>query len=568
MPLLPLGQSGAEDQRPTRAQSYFYFIRGTLEGLNGNSAEALRFFSQAQQISHRSPYIKLRQAEEYLNTSDTETAEALLKEIGSQFLNEPEYYVLRSRSKAQNGDYRSGLKDLDRAVNLYFASNNISKAREIILTKVALQADQKDYKGAIKSLQTYLQRNPDDEIAYYFLGKVHSLFSEKKSAKKAYKKALEIRPSFLAATKALGLVYELEGSSDAAFDLYLNTMRAGTIDEEIVQKIVNLSLIREDYPLALEAIALSHQWRPDDLQNNLRAGLIHFKLGNFEEAETFLMTASELEGAPKDRIDFYLANTYNALRRHEESLAFFLKIDTTSDYFPEAVIQASQIYEQNLNKPDEALQTLADAIARKPHLDLVLARAQLLEIRGSLTGAIQSLEEKRKLFVQNERFLLVLGSLQEKSGATDESLETMRAILAFNENNIHALNHIGYSLTERGVKLEEAELLLKRAVQLAPRNGFILDSLGWLYYKTGRYKKALELLRQANVLAPQQTIILEHLGDTLHKLNQIQEALATYRQIIKTGDSLESASEDQETRIVKERVREKLSLLVDSSPRD
>ncbi len=566
--LIPMKTSNAESHKSSRAESYFNFIRGTLESLNGNSTEALRFYGQSEQMSSGSHYIKLKRAEEYLNLSETASANKLLNEIAPHFQKEADYFVLKARAESQMGHHDFGLKDLDRAIQLYFARDNIIKAREITLTKVALQADQQDYKGAVKTLERFIAKTPFDEIVHYFLGKIHSMFNQKNLAVKSYKTALELRPGFAVAAKALGLIYELSGKNDEAFAVYQNAFRSGAVDDDLVQKLINLSLIQDDLRSALSYIRQSLQWKPDDLQNNLRAGLIHFKLGDFSDAEFYFRTAQSLEGAPLDRVHFYLGSTLYSLNRQDDAIRSLKEIKSDSEYYVEARIQISNIHEKELKQQHLSIKNIDQAIAEKPDLELILAKANLFEGRGDIKKAIQVLSSRQNDFPNSERLLLTLGSLQERIGQIDESIQTMRKILTFDENNTQALNHIGYSYAERGIYLEEAEALLKKAVQLAPNNAYILDSLGWLYYKKGRYSKAHELLRRANELVPNNAVLLEHLADTLHKLNRIPEALATYRRIVTPQASAESTSEDQETRLVKERVREKMSLLVDASPRD
>lgn len=564
----PIGFSKSDKDATLRSQSYYYFLVGTLQSMNGESEEALQSFEQASITDQKSSFIKLKRSEELLNLNRTDEAKTLLDQIRSTEKGNPEYSVLEARVSSQTGNILGSLTQLDTATDLYFAEGNTSKAREIALTKVALQADARDYKGSTQTLEKYLAKRPDDEIAFYFLGKIHSIFHNKIASKKMFQKALELRPGFPAAAKALGLQLELEAKMDEAYRVYLKAFGANASDEELAQKLINISLIRDDYVGALEFINHLLNLRPGDLQSLMRAGLINYKLKSYAAAIEFFEQAEKLEEAPHDRIAFYLGNISLEQRELKKATDQFKSISDNSEYFVEARLQAANILATELKKIGAAFDLLNDAIEKKQdNSDLVLAKGALYEQAGRIESAIDYLKKQKILFPKNEKILFLLGNLQEKVGNWEESVESMKEILSFNSNNPHALNHIGYAYVERNYKLEEAELYLKKAVQLAPQNGFIVDSLGWAYFKMGKHQKAVELLKKANQLAPNQPVILEHLADALQKIGEHQQALEIYNRIMRAssdGSSTTSSfGESQEAHLVKERVREKISTLAD-----
>jgi tetratricopeptide (TPR) repeat protein len=117
----------------------------------------------------------------------------------------------------------------------------------------------------------------------------------------------------------------------------------------------------------------------------------------------------------------------------------------------------------------------------------------------------------------------------------------MKAVIDSDPNHAEALNYLGYTYAEQGVKLDEAESLIKRALVQKPNDGYITDSLGWVYYKKGLYIKAIELLEEAARLADDDPTILEHLGDAYLKVDNPQKGLECYRRALK------KKGEEQET---------------------
>ena len=105
--------------------------------------------------------------------------------------------------------------------------------------------------------------------------------------------------------------------------------------------------------------------------------------------------------------------------------------------------------------------------------------------------------------------------------------------------------------------------MLKRAVQNAPDNAFIIDSLGWLYYQKSNYKKALQLLTRANKLVKDEPVLLEHLADTYQKIGKKKEALEIYKKIVRlSGDKDETLQPiNAENQLVNARAKEKVASL-------
>ncbi|MBW2652719.1 MAG: tetratricopeptide repeat protein, partial [Deltaproteobacteria bacterium] len=101
-----------------------------------------------------------------------------------------------------------------------------------------------------------------------------------------------------------------------------------------------------------------------------------------------------------------------------------------------------------------------------------------------------------------------------------------------NPDNADALNYIGYTYADKGINLDKAEKLIKRALELKPQDGYIIDSMGWLYFKKGNYKKAIKHLEKAAKYASEDSIIREHLGDAYLKNNLNDKALEMYERAL------------------------------------
>jgi len=179
---------------------------------------------------------------------------------------------------------------------------------------------------------------------------------------------------------------------------------------------------------------------------------------------------------------------------------------------------------------------------RKGDPDLFNFLSVLYQEDGKLAEAEQVLKEGLVFSPRNTDLHYRLGVIYEATNRFDESIREMEEVLKLDPNHADALNFIGYSLAERGVKLDEAEKMIKKALQLKPGSGYITDSLGWVYFKQNKNDLALKYLKEAASLMPEDPLIQEHLGDIYARMGMIKEAVAAYRAALKLNPGQESVA--------------------------
>ncbi|MDE2612249.1 MAG: tetratricopeptide repeat protein [Burkholderiales bacterium] len=182
-----------------------------------------------------------------------------------------------------------------------------------------------------------------------------------------------------------------------------------------------------------------------------------------------------------------------------------------------------------------------DLIHRVPERRPEDARAKLLAEAGVLREAKRWRDAHDVLATANQRFpddadlLYEQAMLAEKIDHMDEMEKLLRRVIALKPDNAQAHNALGYSLADRRQRLPEARTLIERALELAPGDPFITDSLGWVEYRMGNRSEALRLLRAAWSARPD-TEIGAHLGEVLWTLDQKDEARRVWRDA-RTRDS-------------------------------
>jgi tetratricopeptide (TPR) repeat protein len=134
------------------------------------------------------------------------------------------------------------------------------------------------------------------------------------------------------------------------------------------------------------------------------------------------------------------------------------------------------------------------------------------------------------------RFLL--GAAYERAGKREQAVAEFRKLLGVDPDYHAALNYLGYMFAERGENLDEARKLIERAVALEPDNGAYVDSLGWVYYRLGRFEEARSALERATRLETGDGTVQEHLGDVYGAMGQRERAGQAYRRALElaSGD--------------------------------
>ena len=146
---------------------------------------------------------------------------------------------------------------------------------------------------------------------------------------------------------------------------------------------------------------------------------------------------------------------------------------------------------------------------------------------------MRGIKQAIKIEPDNPRYIFRLGVVYDKANKKQDSMAAMRRVIELDPKHANALNYLGYTYADLGQNLDEAERLIKEAMKHKPNDGYITDSLGWVYYKKGQFDKALLYLKRAVELVPDDPIMLEHIGDAYLKLNDRPNALKYYQKSLK-----------------------------------
>lgn len=271
------------------------------------------------------------------------------------------------------------------------------------------------------------------------------------------------------------------------------------------------------------------QARPDDSQPWYVLGALELDLRHPEAAEkalqAFLERLDDKDGNKDSRQQAWLLLAQAAEMRGDLKTAesWLARIDNPQRALEVTYRRASLLARQGqLAKGRALLQALPGERDEDARATL-MAESQLLRDARQWEAAHQVLAKANTRFPADADLIYEQAMMSEKLGRMDEMEQLLRRVMEIKPEHYHAYNALGYSLAERNERLPEAKTLIAKALEYAPSEPFIVDSLGWVEYRMGNHAEALRLLRQAYQSRPDAEIAA-HLGEVLWVSGQQEEA--------------------------------------------
>jgi len=273
-------------------------------------------------------------------------------------------------------------------------------------------------------------------------------------------------------------------------------------------------------------VALVNKW-PEDVSMQYVLALANYELKDYRGAETVLLKLLDNEESDRDRVLTLLGQVNEDQKRFPEALARYRAVGTGDMWFG-----AQQRIVLVLGK----MGAVAEARAHLKAVDATPAqRIQLALTEGSLLRdanlhkeAFEALEIASKSNPESTELLYDLAMAAEKVDRLDVAETALKRVIALKPDEAQGYNALGYTLVDRTDRIEEGLKLIEKAHALSPEDAFILDSMGWGYYRLGQYPKSVEYLQRALDKRPDPEVAA-HLGEVLWKMGQRDAAQKVWR---------------------------------------
>lgn len=301
---------------------------------------------------------------------------------------------------------------------------------------------------------------------------------------------------------------------------------------EIRLQYARALLEQKQYRTSRDEFQRLAQDSPDNPEIAFAIALISLQMNDLKGAETQLRQALEKGKKDQDAVHYYLGQLGEAKAAEEEALAHYREVRDGEYQFAAQMRVAYLLSKRGkLDEAREALHQVA-AVNNQQRVQLLLVEAQLLREAQRNEDAYQVLQQGLEKLPSHPDLLYETAMLADRTGRYEISERLLRKLIQLKPDHAHAYNALGYSLLERNERIPEALGLVEKALQLAPGDAAIMDSVGWGYYRSGRLDDSVNMLRRAFAGNPDPEVAA-HLGEALWVRGDKSEARKVWQDSLK-----------------------------------
>jgi len=388
------------------------------------------------------------------------------------------------------------------------------------------------------------EMEPDQLRGILALATVYGQRSDFESAEAVVRGGLDSFPDHFLLYMRLAQIERARGNRSGEIAVYREVLLSHPSHYGILQRLGQAQLDGNDLDGAIATFSEIVALYPEDTNSLRRLASLEYSAGRYEAAATRLESALKRD-PDQPELAFALGQTRKAKGDYAGAMEVFDQIDQQDPGYFDARIQIVAILESE-NRFDEALAEIESLRTFRSDRQLDFYAAGLRISNGDFEGGVALLEGMLDGLDGDTEVYYQLGVHYGTDGQVEPALRYMQQVLEADPNNVNALNYIGYSWAEQGENLDEAEELIRRALEISPDDGYITDSLGWVYYKMAemlfresRKDEAMKFLDraqhqlvQAAELTGGDSVVSEHMGDVLLLRGDKEGALEHYEEAV------------------------------------
>ena len=295
-------------------------------------------------------------------------------------------------------------------------------------------------------------------------------------------------------------------------------------------------------PEARKQFEILVQEAPNNPEMAMAVGLLALQASDYDAAEKHFKGALAAGHKEPDAVWLFLGQIYEERKNYDEALKWYAGVTSGERYLSAQARYANVLVKQG--KLDEARKHLQSIKPRDDaqRIQLVQTEANLLREAQAYSDAYDLLGKSLEGTPDSVDLLYDQAMIAEKLDRLDVMERNLRRVMVIQPEHAHAYNALGYTFADRNLRLPEARKLIEKALELAPQDGYIVDSLGWVLFRMGQISEAVVQLRRAFQMRPEAEVGA-HLGEALWVDGKRDEAQKIWSDLLKespANDTLQS----------------------------
>jgi tetratricopeptide (TPR) repeat protein len=522
----PPGDLTLRPEGEHKAGALAHFVEGMAFEENGEMDRALEAYRKVLDVDPGQSELASRVADLLIRQEDFPQAIDILKDAIKAKPNDAEpyhqlaYIYARYLKKTDQAiDYANraialnprNIEAYQRLVEIELVGGDEKKALEVLDRAMKVRSDDANFWMQLGKLYVAVLFKSDSELKPQDLARVNEIF----------KKAVEHANNDPGVLKDIADYYASSQQLKEAIPLYLRVLELQPDDANAREKLATGFILTNQRDKAVEMLEQIIKEHPEKYQPyDLLAQVLDDEARSLQRA---------------NRLDEAKAKFAKVAANYEQSL--LINPDHASTY-----LRLAELLLGPLKDPERAVKFLTEARRRFPGAPEIIYYLAIAQREGKQTQqAVATFEEAlheaqldQDDEIVNAKFYFNYGAAAEQAGLYEKAADLLRKSIAIDPANAaEAYNYLGYMWADHNMHLDEAEEMIKHALEFEPNNGSYLDSLGWVEFRKGKFDQALaDLLRAAKNIEHEDSIVFEHIGDTFLKLGRVPEALEAWKKAL------------------------------------
>jgi tetratricopeptide (TPR) repeat protein len=521
---------------PNREEALSHYLNGSALDQKEEYAAAILEYQEALEYDH-DPAIYHSMAQDYAILGKTQEAEHNAEQAVKLGPDNRTYHETLAEIYTREFKFDDAIKQYYEVIRVDSSYRQAwyNAGRLLQLTRP---------KEALALYQKYVDEYGEDWDIYAQMVAIDNAIGAKSQSIGLLKEMEAMEPDNDELKKALADQYLDADSVDAAIPIYRKLLETQEENFLLRAALAHAYLLKQDYNDASEQFEIVMKKDTLSLDEQIQFGQVF--VSYIQKDSVVAPMARQLfesirDKSPDDwRPYWFLGAIANIMHDDSSALPYFQKVTKLATWNPDGWVMVGSIlydsgkFAQAIDVLEHAKQYLPNeyriyfllgiSYQRKPDdIDAAIALEKAIELNDKSADALSA-----------------LGLVYDELGRHEDSDSMYERALRIDPHNHLVLNNYGYSLSERGIQLDRALKMSQEALQQQPDNESYLDTMGWIYFRMGKYAEAERVTKHAIDLGSKSAVIHEHLGDIYSKMNEKDKAIEYWQKALGFGGPSES----------------------------